>query len=234
MASTGENPTTPVVFGNVNSVVADRIREMILSGRLKPGERLRLSELAAELNVSTTPVREALRRLQADGLVVFYPRQGATVAQLSLSEYEEIFGMRKALEPLACRWAAEDFRRIPIERLRHLLEGIEEAEAQHDAPRRTQLVRDFWFTIFEASEKQHLLRVLSGLWDLSQQYRRYYSAMTNIASARLKHFHRIYRACEAQDLEALINAFQGMHAFLDSILIETLRASERENEVQGR
>ena len=104
--------TTIITYGDIQDIVAQRIREMILSGQLNPGDRLQQDELADTFGVSTMPVREALRRLQAEGLVDFRPRRGATVAQISLSEYEEIFRIREALEIMACRWASEDFSRI--------------------------------------------------------------------------------------------------------------------------
>ena len=90
-----------IVYGSVHDAATDRIREMILDGQFAPGERLRQDDLATALGVSTMPVREALRQLQAEGLVVFYPRKGAVVATLSVSEYEEIYRIREQLEILA-------------------------------------------------------------------------------------------------------------------------------------
>lgn len=212
----------PITYSNIYDIVADRIREMILSGQLKPGERLQQDKLASALGVSTMPVREALRRLQAEGLVIFYPRRGATVAQLSFSEFEEIHSIREELEILACRWVAEDFSRIPIARLRQVLAQIEEAEAQRDVIRRLQLVREFFFTLFEASEKPYLVRLLSTLWDLSQQYRRSFSAIFDIVPTRLEYYWGIYRACEAQDLEALVKTFREMYVFVRNTLTPRL------------
>ena len=119
------NPSSSTIsYGNVQDAVVDRIREMILNGQLEPGEWLRQDELASIFGVSTMPIREALRQLQAEGLVVFLPRRGAMVASISVSDYEEIYRIREELEILACRWAAEDFSRIPIDRLKYLLEEI--------------------------------------------------------------------------------------------------------------
>lgn len=218
--------SSPIIYGSVQDVVADRIRTMILSGQLRPGDRLRQGELAEMLGVSTSPVREALRRLQADGLVVFYPRRGAAVPKLSMSEYEEIYRIRQELEVLACRWAAQDFSRIPLDQLWQLLVDLEEAEAQQDVPRRLRLVRRFLFIIFEASEKQHLLRLLLSLWDLSQQYRRYFSHMADVASERLEQFRRMYQACEAQDVEALVKARRDLYTVADVTLAPRLSAQD--------
>lgn len=224
MASNDE--TTIITYGDIQDIVAQRIREMILNGQLIPGDRLQQDELANTFGVSTMPVREALRRLQAEGLVYFRPRRGATVALISLSEYEEIFRIREALEIMACRWAAEDFRRIPVDQLGKILADLEATEGQMDVPRRLQLVREFFFTIFEASEKEHLLRLLSSLWDLSQQYRRYFSMVPDAAPTRLEHYRNIFRACETQDQEALVRSLQELYAFVRRMIIPLLRENE--------
>ena len=212
---------------NVHEAVVDRIRDMILEGQLRPGDHLRQEDLATTLGVSTMPIREALRQLQAEGLVTFYPRRGARVARLSVSDYEEIYHIREALETLAVRWASEDFERIPIDRLRHLLGEIEAAEASSDdVDRRLQLVREFFFTIFQASEKGHLLRILSSLWDLSQQYRRYFSSLPELVPQRVAKYRRIYRACHARDAEGLINAFRAIWALREPTLVPLVREEE--------
>ncbi len=225
--------SSPIItYGNVQDAVVDGIRDMILKGQLKPGDRLRQDELARTFGVSTMPVREALRQLQAEGLVVFHPRRGATVARISVSEYEEIYLIREALETLACRWAAEDFDRIPIERLKCLLQEIEAAEANQDnAHRRMQLVREFFFTVFEASGKEHLLRILSNLWDLSQQYRLYFYSFPELGPKRLANYHNVYQACLDRNPEALLNAFRAIWADRDQILMPLVR--EKENKRQA-
>lgn len=200
---------------------------MILSGDLKPGDRLRQDDLANTLGVSTMPIREALRQLQVEGLVVFRPRRGATVAKIAVSDYEEIYFMREALETLACRWVAEDFKRIPLDRLKQLLEQIETAETnQDDVHRRMELVREFFFTVFDSSEKEHLLRILSNLWDLSQQYRSYFYSFHELDSQRLTNYRNIYQACCDRDPEALISAFRVIWSIRDHTLIPLVREEE--------
>jgi DNA-binding GntR family transcriptional regulator len=222
------NPSSPVMtYGNVQDTVVGGIRDMILSGGLQPGDRLRQDELADSFGVSTMPIREALRQLQAEGLVIFRPRRGATVTTLSVSDYEELYLIREALEALACRWVAEDFDRIPIDRLKLLVQEIEAVEAnQDDARRRVQLVREFFFTIFEASEKEHLLRILSNLWDLSQQYRLYFYSLPELGPRRIANYHRLYQACLDRDPEALLNAFRVIWGERDRMLIPLVREEE--------
>jgi DNA-binding GntR family transcriptional regulator len=227
MAPPADSSPAVIHFGHVQEAVVDRIRDMIVSGQLKPGDRLRQDELAETFGVSTMPIREALRQLQAEGLVSFQPRRGAAVATLSVSEYEEIYRIREELEILACGWAAEDFDRIPTDKLRNLLEEIEKAEAHpEDVYPRLQLVREFFFTVFEASGKEHLLRLLSSLWDMSQQYRRYFSSIPEIVPQRLGNYHRVLRACEDRDPLELVDAIRTIHDFGRSTRVELVRAQE--------
>jgi DNA-binding GntR family transcriptional regulator len=225
------NPSnSAITYVNIQDSVVNGIRQMILNGHLKPGDRLRQDELANAFGVSTMPIREALRQLQAEGLVVFRPRRGATVVRFTVSDYEEIYLIREELETLACRWVAEDFSRIPIDRLELLLEEIETAETnQGDVQRRMQLVREFFFTIFEASEREHLLRILSNIWDLSQQYRFYFGSFPELVSQRLTNYRNIYQACRDRDPEALISAFRVIWSVRENTLIPLLREEENKN-----
>ncbi len=211
-----------ITFGTVHDAVTDRIRERILSGHLQPGERLRQDVLAGEFGVSSMPVREALRRLQAEALVEFRPCQGASVARLSVAEFEEVFRIREELEVLACGWAAQDFEGIPLDHLLQVLEALEEAESALDVQQRLTLVHDFFFTIFRASGKDHLLRIVSNLWNVSHHYRRLFSAVPDVVPARLALYRKLYRACAAHDAEALITGTRELYALVREILIPRL------------
>lgn len=216
-----------VLYGNVQDAVADRIRELILSGNVQPGEWLRQDELANQLGVSTMPIREALRQLQAEGLVTFHPRRGACVTKLSVTHHQEIYRIREELEILACQWASEDFDRIPLDHLKQLLDEIETAQKESDIPRRLELVRAFFFTIFEASQKEYLLRILSNVWDLSQQYRRHFATLPETNARRILDYRRVYDACAARDVRALTQAIRDIYAFGESQILPLLREIEQ-------
>ncbi|MBI5033330.1 MAG: GntR family transcriptional regulator [Chloroflexi bacterium] len=218
--------TSPIAYGSVQDAVVDRIRELILSGQFKPGAWLRQDELAQTLGVSTMPIREALRKLQAEGLVVFHPRRGAMVATITVADYEEIYRIREEMEILAVRWAAENFDHFPLAHLKQLLAEIEDAAVNQDIPRRMQTVREFFFLIFAASQKSQLIRILSGLWDLSQQYRRYFSTFPEIVPQRLANYRQVYHACEMHDVDALVQAIRDIYAFGKTNLIPRLREQE--------
>jgi DNA-binding GntR family transcriptional regulator len=220
-------PMSAIAHRNIHEAVVDGIRDMILNGQLKPGDWLRQDQLAETFGVSAMPVREALRQLQAEGLVVLHRRRGAAVAALSVSEGEEIYRIREVLEALAVQWAAENLERIPIERLHLLLQEIEAAEARFDdVDQRLHLVREFFFTIFQASEREHLLRMLSSLWDLSHQYRRYFSSLPELVPQRVMKYRALYRACHAGDAEGLLTAFRTVWAVREPTLVPLLRQKE--------
>lgn len=105
--------------GLVRDYVYDQLLDAIVSGRIQPGEWIRERQVAAELGVSTTPVKEAVRRLDNEGLVVSEPRRGAYVSQAVRTSIEEVLTIRATLEALAARWAATKLdrgdRRLPLD-----------------------------------------------------------------------------------------------------------------------
>lgn len=110
----------PLISGSHSSVQAQihaRIREAILDGNLEPGQRLLQDELAAELSVSRMPVREALLRLEADGLVNFHPYKGFTVVTFTLDDLKEIYFLRGLLEGSAAELAALNIKDEELEKI---------------------------------------------------------------------------------------------------------------------
>ena len=101
----------------LREVVCEALRDAITKGMLKPGERLMEIQLAEELGVSRTPVREAIRKLELEGYVIMMPRRGTYVANLSIRDVNEVFEIRTSLESLASGLAAE---RITVEELDNL------------------------------------------------------------------------------------------------------------------
>jgi DNA-binding GntR family transcriptional regulator len=116
----------------VTSAYAE-IRQRIQDGSYPPGLRLRENQLVADLGVSRTPIREALRRLHAEGLVITTPNKGARVASWSEQDFEDVFEMRILLESYAARLAAQRAERQQIERLEELAAAMEQhLSGQHE------------------------------------------------------------------------------------------------------
>ncbi|MHA3980645.1 GntR family transcriptional regulator [Halovulum sp. GXIMD14794] len=134
--------------------------EEIRTGRLRPGDRLRETELAERLGVSRTPVREAIRQLEADGLVAHAPRQGATVRKLDYAEVMELYEMRAVLEGTAARLAAHAALDIEIEELASVNVALGRAESAEEAFR---LNRSFHAALLDAAKNRFLHKSMSSL-----------------------------------------------------------------------
>lgn len=137
-----------------------RLLEDIRSGTLSPGARLRETDLAERLGISRTPVREAIRQLEADGLVVHLPRQGATIRSLDHAEVVELYEMRAVLEGTAARLAARAASDIELAELADLNAELAAAPA---GPHAREANRVFHRTLIEAARNRFLIKAMSAL-----------------------------------------------------------------------
>ncbi|WP_417721066.1 GntR family transcriptional regulator [Salipiger sp.] len=138
-----------------------RLLEDIRLGRLQPGTRLRETELAAQLDISRTPVREAIRKLEADGVVSYQPRIGAVVRMLSYPEVMELYEMRWVLESTAARLATRGASPVEIEELGAINEEL--GTALDDPARLTTLNRQFHDTLIAAARNRFLVRSVRSI-----------------------------------------------------------------------
>lgn len=161
-------------------VIAERIEQAIVSGQLRPGERLSEQGLAASLGVSRGPLREAIRRLEGRKLLERTPNIGVRVATLSPRDLEEILQIREVLEGQACALAARNMADADIAALRALLESHAEQEALREGRAYYQEAEnyDFHFRILSGSGNRRLAELLTGeLYYLLRVYR--YRSSTN-------------------------------------------------------
>lgn len=148
------------------------LRDAIVSGQLAPGERLVEARLAQELGVSRNPVREALRRLEHEGLASRLPRGGMAVAEVNLRDVAEVYAVRSVLEGLAARLAA---RRLREEQLELLRRSVEEGERARETGDLEELVRSsttFHAVILEAAGNARLSALLEALDNHISRFRR--------------------------------------------------------------
>jgi len=151
--------------------VFDLIEEAVLNGTYKPGDSLTESRLAAELGVSRTPVREALTRLEQEGLVRLVPNKGALVTGISPKDIQDIYTIRIMIEGLAARWAAEQ---ISDEELKQLQEAIELEEfytLKNDLEHLLQLDSRFHQIMYAASKSRPLMYMLKTFHQYIQHAR---------------------------------------------------------------
>jgi DNA-binding GntR family transcriptional regulator len=155
---------------NKSAAAYELIRERILRLEYQPGSVLNQAAVAAELGISTTPLREALRRLESEELVELRRHSDARIAGLSAEEARDLVELRYALDPLAVALAAERRTRADIAAIRAAEEGM---RALPDSPSVEQLVahRRFHQALYRASHNEMLIATLDGLWDKSDRYR---------------------------------------------------------------
>lgn len=143
--------------------VTAAIRQLIADGEFKPGDQLKQRDLAERLGVSVTPIREALRRVETEGLVAFNAHTGVTVVQVDFGPTRENFEIRAALEPLAASLATPNMDAEFIGRLRRLNEEMRECGTS-DLDRLSSLNREFHLGIYEKANSPLLLSFLLRLW----------------------------------------------------------------------
>ena len=160
----------PAEARTLAATVGQRLRSLILEGQLLPGTILRLAPLAASLGVSVMPVREALRQLEAEGLVVVTPRRGATVAELSVEDAEEIYALRVAIETLCARHAAERLSDTDVAELDRRFGCMETAQSQSDLDAFIDADHAFHAYLYGIAARPRLARMISELQDRSRRY----------------------------------------------------------------
>ena len=155
----------------LRDVVFENLREAILEGRLKPGQRLMEVQLAEQLGVSRTPVREAIRKLELEGLVIMLPRKGAYVANMSLKDVIDVLEVRASLEGLAASLAAQRMNADDIKKLEKIAKEYEKSIKDSDLE--TSLIKDVEFheCIFKAANNKKLTQVINSLWEQVYRFR---------------------------------------------------------------
>jgi DNA-binding GntR family transcriptional regulator len=144
------------------------LRTRILRGTITPGATLNQENLAAELRVSTTPLREALQRLEAEGLVKLAAHREVVVSPLSIRDIHEIFQVRLQLDPYAGQLAAETATDAQIQAIKSLLPAARQSGFQDPLDQN----RNFHRAIYTCSGNQQLAGILDSLWDKTDRYRR--------------------------------------------------------------
>ncbi len=220
----GPHDWTAPSYRTLQELVTDRIREAILRGWLKPGERLDQAEIAERFQVSRMPVREALRTLEAEGLVKFYPHRGVEVCELSPEEIEEIYQIRIALEGMAVQIAASRFTEEADRRLSALLQEME--EVADDPPTWTTLNYRFHKELYAISGRARLCGIIESLRNTVQPYVARDVSHPARARAAMQEHREILEACRAGDARRAAELVaQHLKHVCDS-LVASLRAEK--------
>lgn len=185
----------------LRETVFETIRQAIIDGVLPPGERLMEVQLAEDLGVSRTPVREAIRKLELEGLVHMLPRKGARVAPLSPGDVRDMMQIRGALEALAARLAAKNAGMIQIGALKHNNYLFEKAAREGNIAGIVSSDIAFHETLYEASGNSRLRTMINALREQMQRVRILYISSMKDTSALVGQHASVIAAIEAHDPE---------------------------------
>ncbi|NLK98306.1 GntR family transcriptional regulator [Defluviitalea saccharophila] len=155
----------------LRDVVFNALRKAILSGDLKPGERLMEKQLAEKMGVSRTPVREAIRKLELEGFVVMVPRKGAQVAEITEKDIQDVLEVRGALEELAVKLACKNMDDKDLRSLKQVMKEFSEASKRDDLDGMIEKDTEFHDIIFRATKNEKLIQIVNNLREQIHRYR---------------------------------------------------------------
>lgn len=190
---------TVILPRTVKDQLVDLLRDEIIRGTFEPGERLRLEDVASRFDVSTMPVREALRELESEGLVTIYPHRGAVVTELTVEDLQDIYDIRATLEAMATRLAVPPMTESTLDELTHIVDQMD-MQLGHVATL-VKLNHQFHTTLYNQSGRRHLCELNQALRYRTQHYlHAYMDDLGSMAMAQEEH-RAVLDACRCRDAE---------------------------------
>ncbi len=186
---------------SLTSVIYDQLEQMILTGRIKPGERINESQLSSMLQVSRAPIREACRQLEKHGMVKSIARKGTFVTKIETSEVIELYDIRASLDALAAEKAATQAGPQDLENFRSILESMESAIKADDAKKYFQANIIFHRRIVELSRNKNLHSLIEGVYNKASLYRKTNLSFAARISISFSQHKDIFTAIEAANPE---------------------------------
>lgn len=185
----------------LRDVVFTTLRQAILKGELKPGERLMEIQLADRLGVSRTPIREAIRKLELEGLVNMVPRKGAEVAKITEKDLNDVLEVRCALEELAVELACEKITKEEIQELRVAMSEFKKAIIDKDVTASAEKDVEFHDIIFHATHNDRLVQMLNNLREQMYRYRIEYLKDVDTHAALIQEHEAIIKNLEDANVD---------------------------------
>ena len=183
----------------LRDVVFQTLRQAILKGELQPGERLMEIKLAETLGVSRTPIREAIRKLELEGLVVMIPRKGAAVANITEKDTKDVLEVRRTLEMFAVEVACDRITEEQLVQLKEAAKAFEASKGSMDLIRIAETDMYFHEIIYEATQNDRLVQMLNNLRENMYRYRIEYLKDPNYYDSLVGEHREILEAIEAGD-----------------------------------
>jgi len=186
----------------LGNIVYESLKESILNGSLKPGEKLMESRIAEDLGVSRTPVREAIRKLEKEKYVKMIPRKGAYVEDLTMEDILEVLEIRIVLEGLASKLAARNISDEMKDRIQKNIESFDNASSELDRKELISLDEKFHHIIYQSSGNKKLNEIVRELQDQFQRFRlSYFNELSSYMKLANSH-NKLYQAIIDGDEEA--------------------------------
>lgn len=194
---------------SLSDQVCDLLKDAIIKGELKPGDRLLELEMAKTYNVSQAPIREALSRLKKEGFVIHYPHKGTFVSNFSKKNIEEIYSFREAVEPLAIERAIQNITEKDLAELNEIYQNMLQAGKENDLEELNNTDIAFHTYIYKLADHEFMFKVWEDLsavsnriWYFSNQI--YYEELNEV----VKLHEPILNALYERDVEKCIDAFK--------------------------
>lgn len=192
----------------LRDVVFHTLREAILKGELKPGERLMELQLAAKLGVSRTPIREAIRMLEQEGLAVTVPRKGAEVARMTEKDMEDVLQIREVLDELAVKLACDNITRKEIRELESKTVQFENSIRSGDIKSIALADVDFHDVIYRAAGNKKLVTMLDNLREQIFRYRVEYLKDEKAYPTLIREHREILQALDRHDKDQVVKTMK--------------------------
>ena len=211
----------------LREVVCETLRDAVRRGILQPGERLMEIQLAEDLGVSRTPVREAIRKLEMEGYVIMMPRRGTYVADLSIRDINEVFEIRTSLESLASGLAAERINEDELEKLQRLLVEIGAYIKSGDMESIVRTDTEFHDLLYQASRNTRLVGIISNLREQLTRFRTTSMSFPGRLKATLEEHRKIVEAIAQGDEKAARKAAEHHMEKSEQTLLASMKAKEK-------
>ena len=211
----------------LREAVCEALRDAIRKGVLEPGERLMEVQVAEELGISRTPVREAIRKLEQEGYVIMMPRRGTYVADVSESDVKEIFEIRSALEALATGLAARRIEQEELETLQSLLFEIEGYIKQKDIEKIVETDIKFHGLLYQVSRNERLVNIISNLKEQLARFRTLSMSYPGRLYETLEEHSEMVEAIANGDVSAARDAAEHHMERAEKTLLKALRRQQR-------
>lgn len=192
-------------FSNTFSLtdeIADIVRERILKGEYKIGEKIKENQIASELRVSRTPIREAFKQLENEGLIDYVPNRGCFAKGFTRQDIEDLYAVRKALEVLAVEWAVNRITPEQIEELQEQLDLMEFYTGKQDGKKVLEINSDFHSVIYNAAGSRFMAQVLRSYKEYIEQTRKALGCDQASLKEILSEHRMIFEMIKARDVEA--------------------------------